>query len=135
MSILWLHRDQLRIIGALQSATRLLQMTDHMTIVGGLGRFLAGQTNRVGDVDVLIAKPLCERYWDFLEILSLHGIVSLWDVIDRPPYPWEYCCEKLGHARASTIDCCASGRGLTRSKLDICFTAADMDAIPNSSQE
>jgi hypothetical protein len=64
MSILSLHPNQLRIMSALQSATRILGMTDHLTIVGGFGRFLAGQTKRVGDVDVLIGKPICERYWD-----------------------------------------------------------------------
>ena len=98
MSILSLYNDQIRILVALQSAVRLLNAPTELTIVGGLARFLAGQANRVGDVDVLISNALCKRYWDFLEILSLHGIISMWDVLDRPSYPWEYCMERVGHA-------------------------------------
>lgn len=134
MPILSLHRNQLRIISALQSATRILQMTDHLTIVGGLGRFLAGQSERVGDVDVLIDTEFCKRYWDLIEILSLHGITSFFDVIERPNFPWDYCCPGIAHARALTVDCCANMRGLKHANLDVCFKASDLSAIPRSSQ-
>jgi len=134
MSILALHPDQIRILVALQSAARLLNAPKELTIVGGLARFLAGQVKRVGDVDVLISSALCKRYWDFLEILSLHGIISVWDVLDRPAYRWEYCMELVGHARALTSDCESSRKGLHRSKLDIVFAAADLDEIPHSSR-
>ena len=134
MSILSLHRNQLRILAALQSATRILQMADHLTIVGSLGKFLAGQTQRVGDIDVLIDAELCKRYWDFVEILSLHGITSVWDVFDRPKFPWNYCYPSIGHARHLTIDCCANMRGLKHANLDICLKASDLAVIPHSSR-
>ena len=134
MPILSLHRNQLRIISALQSTTRILQMTDHLTIVGGLGRFLAGRSERVGDVDVLIDNEFCKRYWDLIEILSLHGMISVFDVIERPNFPWDYCHPLIAHARALTVDCCANMRGLKHANLDICFKASDLSAIPRSSQ-
>jgi len=45
-----------------------------------------------------------------LEILSLHGIRSVFDVIDRPTFPWDYCLPLIAHARALTVDCCANGK-------------------------
>lgn len=134
MPILSLHRNQLRIVTALQSATRILQMTDHLTIVGSLGKFFAGQAQRVGDIDVLIDAELCKRYWDFLEILSFHGITSVFDVIERPKFPWDHCCPFIAHARALTVDCCANARGLKHANLDICFKASDLGVIPHSCQ-
>ena len=132
--ILSLHQNQLRIVSALQSATRLLGMTDRLTIVGSLGRFLAGHAQRVGDIDIFIDAELCKRYWAFLEILSLHGITSVFDVIERPKFPWNYCDPRIAHARALTVDCCAHARGLKHANLDICFKASDLGDIPHSSQ-
>lgn len=134
MSILTLNEVHLRIIRAIHAAVRILQMNDELTVVGGLARFFTGAARRVGDVDVLIAKPLCERYWAFLEILSYHGIISVYDVIDRPDYPWKFCHPQVAHARALTADCTASMSGLTHAKLDICFAADDLDAIPHSNR-
>jgi hypothetical protein len=112
-------------------------MTDHLTVVGGLGRFLAGTDKWVGDVDVLIDDQLCNRYWDFLEILSLHGITSVYDVLDRPTFPWKPCRRTIAHAKALTIDCCANvlmAYGMKHANLDIYFKASNLDAIPQSSQ-
>jgi hypothetical protein len=134
VSLLSLSETHLRILRAIHAATRILRMQDHLKIVGGLARFFAGETRRVGDVDVLIAKPLCELYWEFLEVLSYHGIISVYDVIDRPPYPWRFCYPQVAHARALKADCDASLTGHTYAKLDICFKADDLDSIPNSRQ-
>jgi hypothetical protein len=134
-SILSLSETHLRILKALHAATRILRMQDHLTIIGGLARFFAGEVRHVGDVDVLIAKPLCQLYWEFLEVLSYHGIVSLFDVLDRPPYPWRFCRPGIvAHARALTADCAASLAGHTHANLDICFCANDLDSIPYSQQ-
>lgn len=109
-------------------------MTDRLTIVGSLGRFLAGQTQRVGDIDVFIDADLCKRYWDFLEILTLHGLTSVFDVIERPTFLWNYCRPSIAHARALTVDCCANAQGLKHANLDIYFKASDLSKIPDSSQ-
>jgi hypothetical protein len=109
-------------------------MPDDVTIVGGLGMYLAGKANRVGDVDIAITRSLCARYWDFLEILSLHGVVSLFDVLERPAYPWVYCHPQIAHARALTADGEATLRGLTHGNLDVCFSEADLSEIPRSCQ-
>jgi hypothetical protein len=108
-------------------------MTEHLTIVGSLGRFLAGKSQRVGDIDVLIEREFCERYWDFLEILALHGVTSVRDVLDRPRYPWSYCCAQIAHARALTVECSATALDLSHANLDICFKNpdGDLDAIRN----
>jgi hypothetical protein len=129
MSILSLHPNQLQILRALQSAMRILRTREYLTIVGSLGKFLAGATQRVGDVDVRIERPLCERYWEFLEILSLHGVRSVFDVLDRPSFPWTFCCPLIAHARALTVDCAALN--LSYANLDICFTPSDLAAIQN----
>jgi len=137
MPIRSLHPNQQQILSALQSAMRILRTSDSLTIVGSLGRFLAGQTQRVGDIDVLIDAPLCERYWEFIEILGLHGITSVFDVFDRPKFPWKPCRQQTAHAKALTVDCCANvlmSYGMKHANLDICFKASDLDAIPHSSQ-
>ena len=95
MTIDLLHPNQKRILTALRSATRILRMESHLTVVGSLGRYLSGQVPHVGDIDVAIERPLCERYWEFLEILSLHGIVSVYDVIVRPEYTWSPCRQRF----------------------------------------
>ncbi len=111
-------------------------MTDQLTIVGSLARFLAGQTQRVGDIDILIGDPLCERYWDFLEILALHGICSVRDVLDRPRFPWRYCVPEIAHARSLTVDCRAIMFGSKHANLDILFNPAHLDLIdhPNANR-
>ena len=58
ISILALSDVHLTMVRALQAAVRILVEWDHLTIVSGLGRFFGGTSRRVGDVDVLIAKPL-----------------------------------------------------------------------------
>jgi len=136
MSFAMLHRNHQRILEALSSAARILGMKEHLTIVGGMGRYLAGLVQHVGDIDVSIKTPLCERYWEFLEILSLHGVVSVFDVLERPQFPWNPCRQRIAHAKALTIDCSANvlmGVGMKHANLDIVFTAADCDAIPHSS--
>jgi hypothetical protein len=131
ISILALSEVHLTMVRALQAAVRILDAWDHLTIIGGLGRFFGGTSRRVGDVDVLIAKPLCEKYWRFMEILSYRGIISLFDVIDRPDYPWRYCHPHplVAHARALTLEALA---GQEHAKLDISFAADDLDAIPHA---
>jgi hypothetical protein len=131
ISILALSDVHLQMLRALQAAVRILDAWDHLTIVGGLGRFFGGTTRRVGDLDVLIAEPICKRYWAFLEVLSYHGIISLFDVIDRPEYPWRYVRPHplVAHARALTLESLA---GQEHAKLDICLKADDLEAIPFS---
>lgn len=137
VSIRSLHPNHQRIVSALQAAVRILQMTEHLTIVGSLGRFLAGENQWVGDIDVLINSELCKRYWNFLEILALHGVRSVYDVFDRPQFPWKPCRQQIAHARALTVDCHANvlmSVGMKHANLDVCFKAADLDAIPHSSR-
>src|SRR5262249_32432844 len=91
----------------------------------------------VGDIDVLIKRPLCERYWEFLEVLGLHEVASVFDVLDRPEFPWKPCRQQIAHAKALTVDCCANllmPYGMKHVNLDICFKASDLDAIPRSSR-
>jgi hypothetical protein len=133
MSILSLHPNHLKILRALQSATRLLSMTDHLLIVGSLARFLAGQTQRVGDVDVSIDAELCKRFWDFLEVLAAHGIKPVFDVLDRPQFPWDHCSQTIAHPLALTVDCYANLRGLKHANLDIVLKSDDINSIPMSS--
>jgi hypothetical protein len=129
-----LHSNHLRILNALLSAVRILGLTkDDLLIVGGLGEFLAGKRQFVGDVDVLISADLCKRYWEFLEVLTLHGLKSVFDVFDRPKFPWHPCRGAFAHAKALTLDCCANCiPPMKHVNLDIVFTAADLNHIPKS---
>jgi hypothetical protein len=133
MPVLSLHPNQVQIVSALQSARRILDLTaDQLTIVGSLGKFLAGAVQRVGDIDVLIDAELCKRYWEFLEILSLNGLSAVYDVLDRPRFPWNHCYPTIAHPRALTVDCRAHALGLKHSNLDIFFKPSDLSNIRHS---
>jgi hypothetical protein len=132
VSIGSLHPNQQRILAALRSAVRILRMPDHLTIVGSLAAFLAGEKSSAGDIDVLIDAELCKRYWEFTEILSLHGIKSVYDVLARPEFPWHPCCDDIAHATALTVDC-REHEEHKHANLDICISANDLGSIPNSS--
>jgi hypothetical protein len=106
-------------------------MANNLTIVGSLARALAGDPSQVRDIDVLIDTPICERYWEFIEILVQHGIRPVFDLFDRPTFPWHPCCSVFAHARALTVDCAQTGR-VKEANLDIFFKASDLDAIPRS---
>ena len=127
-----LHPNHLRILSALQSATRVLRVSDSLTVVGSLGRSLAGYAQSVGDIDIKIDVKLCAHYWEFIEILAFHGVRSVFDVLDRPDFPWDPCYPTIAHARALTIDCGAHSRGLKHANLDVCVSPSDVDAIPRS---
>lgn len=131
-----LHPNHLKILRALQSAARILDAKEHLWIVGSMADCMSGVSKRPGDIDALIDKTLCERYWEFVEILDLHGIKSVYDVIDRPSFPWTSCREVLAHAKAFTVDCCANAVmdcGMHHANLDILFDEHDLKRIPNSS--
>jgi hypothetical protein len=129
-----LHSDQVRILEALKAAVNTLGMIDQLAIVGGLARHLAGDPKAPGDIDVVIEKPLCLRYWDFLEILVQKGLRSVRDVLVRPSFNWNPCITEIAHARALTINCDATFAGEKRGALDICFKADHIDCIPNSAE-
>src|SRR5256885_9214364 len=71
-----LRENHKRILTALKEAVDTLGMTDQLAIVGGVARHIAGEEKQPGDVDVLIEKPLCEKYWEFFKILTKHGLRS-----------------------------------------------------------
>jgi hypothetical protein len=133
-----LHQNQIQIIGAIRSAMRILQMTEHLSIICSLARYIGGAEKLPGDIDVFIEQPLCERYWDFIEILNLHGVISVYDVLDRPPFTWRYCRSSIAHVKALTVDCSTNAlagagvAGFKHANLDICFTAANLRHIPSS---
>jgi hypothetical protein len=129
-----LHQNHHRILSALQAADNRLGMTDQLAIVGGMARHLAGDPTPPGDVDVLIEKPLCVRYWDFLEILTSEGLRSVRDVLDKPSFTWTPCLPEIAHARALTIDCNATLANEKHGALDICFKADYLDDIPKADQ-
>jgi hypothetical protein len=87
---------------------------------------------------VFIEQPVCERYWDFIEILNLHGVISVYDVLDRPKYTWRCCRSSIAHAKALTVDCSGNALdgarvpGFKHANLDICFSAANLKHIPSS---
>jgi hypothetical protein len=128
MRQLSLHSNQNRILDALRSALGILRMTNNAAIIGSLARHLAGDPTPPGDIDVLIERPLCERYWAFLEILAQHKIYSVRDVLDRPLFSWRSCIAEIGHARSLAIDCMPD----KHNGLDICFKASDLASIPHS---
>jgi hypothetical protein len=113
-------------------------MIDQLAIVGSLAEYLNGNNKVPGDIDVLIERALCERYWDFLELLTGNGITSVRDVIDWPPFSWKPCSSEIAHALALTIDCAALTPQVVHSpndkdcSLDICLKADDLDRIPYS---
>jgi len=118
-----------------------LRVTDHLTIVGSLAEFLNGEKRSVGDVDVLIDGDVCKRYWEFLEILTLHGIKSVYDVFEPPNFAWYPCCQDIAHALSLTLDCCTNRLmsirdpvSMKHANLDICIKADDLGGIPDSSK-
>jgi hypothetical protein len=135
MCISSLHPSQQKILGAIQDAVRTLKMADHLAIVGGIAKHLAGDAKLPGDIDVLIERPLCERYWEFLEMLVRDGIRSVRNVLNPPTFfRWKPCLQEIAHALALTIDC-ADDETVRRERhadLDICLAAADLDHIPRS---
>ena len=140
MCISSLHQNQRNILAAFRSALRILRMAEHLAIIGSLALYLKplnpGQNARLpGDIDVFIEGPLCERYWEFLEILTLYGIRSVRDVLDRPAFNWNPCHPgTIAHARALTIDCNATTEPDKSGAIDICFRASDLAHIPNTNQ-
>ncbi len=130
-----LHKDQRKILETLRLAANSLKLTERMAIVGGLAKYLAGDTRMPGDVDVLIEEPVCERYWELVEILTKHGINSGWEVLDPPSFPtWSPCHpEDIGHAMHFTVGP-RGGEYKKHEALDFCFTVADLHKIPRSSQ-
>lgn len=88
----------------------------------------------MGDVDVFIDSWLCERYWSLMEILALHGISSVWDVLDRPSFPWDYCSPLVAHGLSLTIDCWANAQGRKHANLDICLRPDDVALVPGSAR-
>jgi hypothetical protein len=72
--------------------------------------------------------------WQFLEILGLHGINSVRDVLVRPPFLWRPCIPDIAHALAVTIDFAACQRQEKNDALDFCLNASDLGCIPFSDQ-
>jgi hypothetical protein len=140
MSLDRLHPNQIRILKALEDAVAKLGMRNHLAVVDSLARYIAGEPKLPGDIDVYIEKPLCVKYWEFMEILAIHGIVSVFDVFDRPKYEWRYCRSIVGHALSLTIDCNANAicniglPGFKHANLDIRLAADDLALIPNSAR-
>jgi hypothetical protein len=124
------HPNHKIILGGLQYTLSALQLTDHLTIVGSFGTFLAGKTPRARDIDVLISRRLCEQYWDFLKILCECGVKSVYDVDPRPEFRWEPCSTEIRHALSLRINTCQQDE--KEANLDICIKASDLDAIPSS---
>ena len=129
---MFFHPHHQRIVTALQAAVGQLNLREHLTIVGGLGSFLAGMRQKVGDIDVLIDAHFCNRYWEFIEILDRHEIVSLYDVFERPNFRWRPCCLKIEHALALTVDFHDHLLQVKQANLDIVLQASDLAAIPTS---
>jgi hypothetical protein len=105
MQVSSLHEDQRKILETLRLAADSLKLTEHMAIVGSLARYLPGDPKLPRDVDVLIEEPVCERYWELVEILTKHGINSGWEVFDPPNFPtWSPCHpDRIGHAMHFTV--------------------------------
>jgi hypothetical protein len=133
-----LHHNQIRILKALEDAVAQLAMRDQLAIIDSLARYVAAEPKLPGDIDVFIDKPLCARYWDFMAILNTHGVISVYDLFDRPKnYEWRCCRSTIAHALSLTIDCMANVifagvPGFKHANLDIKVTPDGLAAIPNS---
>lgn len=132
-----LHPNTMRIVRAIRSATRILKSVEHVVIVGSLAKMLDGNppVAGVGDVEILLDKPLCENYWQFLEILGLHGLHSMYDVWERPDFDWKPYRIDIGHAKLLSVDCFATyvSNGFKHATLDIVFKADDIVHITGGS--
>jgi hypothetical protein len=135
-----LHHNQIRILKALEDAVAQLAMRDQLAIIDSVARYLATEPKLPGDIDIFIDKPLCTRYWDFMEILCKHGVISVYDLFDRPKnYAWRCWRSTIAHALSLTIDCMANVvyplvSGFKHANLDIKVTPDGLAAIPNSGQ-
>jgi hypothetical protein len=120
-----------KILDGIRDAVERLKMKEQSAIVGGFARHLNGDPKMPGDIDVLIERPLCERYWDFLEVLVRHGLFSLRDVIDRPAFEWNPLLQRKAHARALAVSA-PSNPNDKSGALDVCFSPENLDFIPHS---
>jgi hypothetical protein len=136
MQVSSLQEDQRKILETLRLAADSLKLTEHLAIVGSLARYLAGDPKLPRDVDVLIEKPVCERYWELVEILTKHGINSGWEVFDPPSFPtWSPCHpEHIAHAMHFAIGSSGNYQERDAGKLDFCFTVENLAKIPMSSR-
>lgn len=122
-----------QILSALKTATSQLKMEDHLTIVEGFGKFLAGNKSyeNVGDVDVWLDETLCEKYWELIKILTSSGLKPVYDLQIRPNFAWEPCDRTKGHGLAFRVDC---SNPVKKGNLDIIISKAGLHTIKDSKE-
>jgi hypothetical protein len=125
-----IHPTSQKILVALKAAATIPDFDKHIIINGSLGKLLDGDTSvkQIGDIDVLIDQIVCQNYWRFVEVLTQHGLRSVFDVIDRPSFAWSPCSNDIGHAKLLVVDC-ASWPSDKHGTLDIVFNADHLSDI------
>ena len=95
-----------KILTAIAKSLDALNMTEHLMIVGSLSDHVMGhrEIELIGDVDVLLDTELCLKYWEFGEQLNEHGLISGFDVPDRPDTDWEFCCPTKASGRTFVVE-------------------------------
>jgi hypothetical protein len=136
MDVLSLHQDQRKILEAVRVAVESLNLNEHLAIVGSLAEYLAGGRKPPGDIDMLIEEQICARYWEFVEILTKHGVNSVWEVYDPPNFQtWSPCHPgRIEHAMHFAVGSSGNYRGHKPGNLDLCFTVDNLAKIPKSAR-